>query len=63
MIESSFLIFFLLGTTAGCGALFLSFELISKNIHKNFRESYQKYERNDLWQKKTSHGSTKTPSK
>lgn len=63
MLDLNVILFFLAGSGAGCAALFLSYQLIAENAQQNIQSSYKKYERNDQWQKKTFHGSTRTHSK
>lgn len=56
MTELLGILVFLLGIGSSMGAFFVCYEKIVATSEKNFKRSFELYERNDLWRKNNSPG-------
>ncbi len=56
MTDLTVVLYLLFGIGSGLGGFFYCYEKINSNIHKNLDNSFELYERNDLWRNNTSRG-------
>lgn len=61
MSDTLIVLFYLFGVGFGSGAFFWSYKIVADTSHRNLQNSYQLYERSDIWRKSNFHGSQKQP--